>query len=146
MEVCEVSASRRVGLTLAAQEDLVACDLAKLCEVKYPIIIPHSPGGTGFSSNSRSLLINSIVLCAFDDARTGVRHEISTTMSRSLKDIDIDEFQVACEGLQARVPKIISDHGISDFTYRHEVDLRYRGQATNQWSVMRCFLLMVAQF
>ena len=25
---------------------LVACDLAKLCEVKYPIIIPPSPGGT----------------------------------------------------------------------------------------------------
>ena len=72
------------------------------------------------------------MLCAFDDARTGVRHEISTTISRSLKDIDIDEFQVACEGVQARVPKIISDHGISDFTYRYEVDLRYRGQATNQ--------------
>ena len=129
---------------LAAQEVLVACDLAKLCEVKYPIIIPPSPGGTGFSSNSGSLLINSIVLCAFGDACTGVRHEISTTMGRSLKDIDIDEFQVACEGVQARVPKFISDHGISDFTYRYEVDLRYRGQATNQWSVMHCFLLIVA--
>jgi len=85
------------------------------------------------------------VLCAFGDACTGVRHEISTIMGRSLKDIDIDEFQVACEGLQARVPKIISDHGISDFTSRYEVDLRYRGQATNQWSVMHGFLLIAAQ-
>lgn len=82
-------------------------------------------------SNSGSLLINSVVLCAFGDACTGVRHEISTTMIRNLKDIDIDEFQVACEGLQARVSRIISDQGISDFTSRYEVDLRYRGQATN---------------
>jgi len=52
-------------------------------------------------------------------------------MIRNLKDIDIGEFQVACECLQARVSKIISDQGISDFTSRYEVDLRYRGQATN---------------
>ena len=52
-------------------------------------------------------------------------------MIRNLKDIDIDGFQIACEGLQARVSKIISDQGILDFTSRYEVDLRYRGQATN---------------
>lgn len=75
--------------------------------------------------------MTTIVLCAFGDACTGVRHEISTTMIRNLKDIDISEFQVACKHLQAHVSRILLDQGILDFTSIFEVDLRYCGQATN---------------
>ncbi|KXN87731.1 5-oxoprolinase [Leucoagaricus sp. SymC.cos] len=94
---------------------LVACDLAKLCGVKYPLIIPPSPG----------------VLCAFGDACTGVRHETSTTMIRNLKDIDLNEFRAACERLHTQVSNVLLEQGIKDFTSAYEVDLQYRGQATN---------------
>ncbi|KAJ3567129.1 hypothetical protein NP233_g6572 [Leucocoprinus birnbaumii] len=94
---------------------LVACDLAKLCGVKYPLIVPPSPG----------------VLCAFGDACTGVRHEISTTMIRKLKDIDLTEFQASCEHQKTQVSAVLLEQGIEDFTTTYEVDLRYHGQATN---------------
>ncbi|KAF5357830.1 hypothetical protein D9756_001803 [Leucocoprinus leucothites] len=93
---------------------LVACDLAKVSGSKYPLIVPPSPG----------------VLCAFGDACTGVRHEISNTMIRNLKDIDLNDFQAACERLHTQVSDVLSEQGIKVFSTAYEVDLRYRGQAT----------------
>ncbi|KAF9451234.1 hypothetical protein P691DRAFT_797109 [Macrolepiota fuliginosa MF-IS2] len=94
---------------------LVACELAQLCGVKYPIIIPPSPG----------------VLCAFGDACTGARHEVSTTLIRRLKDVQVTDFEAACKGLEGQVTDVILKQGIKHYDTTFEADLRYRGQATN---------------
>jgi hypothetical protein len=52
-------------------------------------------------------------------------------MIRNLKDIDIASFQMTCEHLREQVSNVLLEQGIRDFTSVYEIDLRYRGQATN---------------
>lgn len=52
-------------------------------------------------------------------------------MIRNLKDIDLSDLQVACERLRIQVSKVLLEQGIKEFSSTYEVDLRYRGQATN---------------
>ncbi|KAF7777449.1 hypothetical protein Agabi119p4_3521 [Agaricus bisporus var. burnettii] len=94
---------------------LVACELAKICGVAYPLIIPPSPG----------------VLCALGEAYTGIRHEVSTTMIHKLKDMNVSDFQGACDNLKTRVSSVLLEQKIMDFAIGFEVDLRFHGQATN---------------
>jgi 5-oxoprolinase (ATP-hydrolysing) len=43
---------------------LVACDLAKLCGVKYPLIVPPSPGGNYPLSFKQRIKLNSLDILA----------------------------------------------------------------------------------
>lgn len=80
-----------------------------------------------FCKDTKGLL----VLCAFGDACTGTRHEATTTWIRRLKDTSIAEFQAACKELEAQVTDVLLKQGIKNYESTFEIDLRYRGQATN---------------
>lgn len=110
---------------------LVACELAKICGVAYPLIIPPSPGGMSCSIPSFMEGLTLLVLCALGEAYTGIRHEISTTMIHKLKDMNVSDFQGACDNLKTRVSSVLLEQQIMDFAIGFEVDLRFHGQATN---------------
>ncbi|KAI0320578.1 Hydantoinase/oxoprolinase-domain-containing protein [Amylostereum chailletii] len=96
---------------------LVACELAKLCQTAEPTIIPPSPG----------------VLCAFGDASTGLRHEVSTTVLRKLTDMSLEHIKELCEGLLAKAAAILENQGVGSSSQARfwEADCRFKGQATN---------------
>uniref|UniRef100_A0A0W0FFU6 PI-PLC Y-box domain-containing protein n=1 Tax=Moniliophthora roreri TaxID=221103 RepID=A0A0W0FFU6_MONRR len=93
----------------------VVCHLATLCGTSYPAIIPPSPG----------------VLCAFGDAHTALRHEISCTVLRKISDISADEFRGMALDLQFQTSKVLTDQGVHSISQQWETDLRFKGQATS---------------
>ncbi|KAF9264931.1 hypothetical protein L218DRAFT_958096 [Marasmius fiardii PR-910] len=95
----------------------VVCMLSELCGTKYPAIVPVSPG----------------VLCAFGDAHTTLRHEVSRTVLRKLSEFPVEELLSGAEELQRQVNGVLLKQGVEKELIKNqwEVDLRYKGQATS---------------
>ncbi|KIJ53509.1 hypothetical protein M422DRAFT_241749 [Sphaerobolus stellatus SS14] len=93
-----------------------ACSLARLCG-SYPSIIPPSPG----------------VLCAFGDAMTTLRHEISRTYICNLSEVDVRSILDVCRELSTRASDILAHEGVPLESQKlsFQVDMRYQGQALN---------------
>ncbi|KAF9002016.1 5-oxoprolinase [Cyathus striatus] len=96
---------------------LVACQLSMLCGTSYPTIVPPSPG----------------VLCAFGDACTNIKHEVSCTVIRRLSQLSVEEIVKFCLDLRLQVTDIMTNQGVhaSAQDVNYLVDLRYVGQATS---------------
>lgn len=52
-------------------------------------------------------------------------------MIRNLKDVNPADFRRACEDLERQVNNVLFRQGVNNFISSLEIDLRYRGQATN---------------
>lgn len=94
---------------------LHACALGKLL-LAFPVIIPPSPG----------------VLCAWGDATTILRHEVSITYIRILADITGDELTATYDALLSKAATVmINEQGVpkEKHIYKYQADLRYLGQA-----------------
>lgn len=120
---------------------LHACSLAKLCQ-SYPAIIPPSPGGklkpdSGQPAFSLYLLIFFLpasfllVLCAFGDAMTTLRHETSRTFISDLSSISSTVFTSACSELASKASSVLEQQGIpiERQKVQFQADMRYNGQA-----------------
>ena len=89
--------------------------LGKLLDA-WPVIIPPSPG----------------VLCAWGDATTLLRHEVSRTFIRILSNTTKVAVSEAFEGLLQQVAEVmIDEQGVSreKQVYKYQADCRYHGQA-----------------
>ncbi|KAJ8078497.1 hypothetical protein PM082_012779 [Marasmius tenuissimus] len=93
----------------------VVCHLAKLCGTSYPAIVPPSPG----------------VLCAFGDAHTALRHEVSSTIIQPLDDSSTRDLLETATGLQLQASDVLKKQGVKSVSEQWQVELRYRGQATS---------------
>jgi len=92
---------------------MLACEVANLCQ-SYPAIVPPSPG----------------VLCAFGDACTSMRYEVTTTLLRRLAELSIEEVEKTCMDLASNAASVLEKQGIPPSAQlgSWEADLRYRGQ------------------
>jgi len=94
---------------------LHACALGKLL-LAFPVIVPPSPG----------------VLCAWGDATTILRHEVSTTFIRNLSDSSSENIITAFDDLVRKGAQVmIEEQGVpvEKHQYKYQADLRYLGQA-----------------
>lgn len=94
---------------------LHACALGKLLHA-FPVIVPPSPG----------------VLCAWGDATTILRHEVSTTYIRVLINTSADDIISAYDDLVSKASKVMTEEqGVpkDKHIYKYQADLRYIGQA-----------------
>lgn len=73
------------------------------------------------------------VLCAFGDACTSLRYEVSSVVLRKLSDIPVDELERLYGELQLQATNTLVNQGIPVLCQdvKWEADLRYRGQATS---------------
>ncbi|KAI0035796.1 Hydantoinase/oxoprolinase-domain-containing protein [Vararia minispora EC-137] len=96
---------------------LVACELARLCQTAQPTIVPPSPG----------------VLCAFGDASTALRHEVSVTVLRKLADLSVESIFKLCGELRDKAALVLEEQGVVAALQKQfwEADCRFKGQATN---------------
>ncbi|KAL0578437.1 hypothetical protein V5O48_003536 [Marasmius crinis-equi] len=93
----------------------VVCHLARLCGTSYPTIVPPSPG----------------VLCAFGDAHTALRHEVSLTVIQPLDDKAVEGLIQTAKDLQLQASGVLKKQGVNSISQQWQVDLRFRGQATS---------------
>ncbi|KAK1229063.1 hypothetical protein PQX77_007879 [Marasmius sp. AFHP31] len=93
----------------------VVCHLTKLCGTSYPAIVPPSPG----------------VLCAFGDAHTALRHEVSSTIIQPLDDTSTEKLLETAGDLQLQATNVLKKQGVKSVSEQWQVELRYRGQATS---------------
>ncbi|KAG7092203.1 hypothetical protein E1B28_008571 [Marasmius oreades] len=94
---------------------LVVCQLSDLCGTSYPAIVPPSPG----------------VLCAFGDAHTTLRHEVSRSVLQKLVDMPVKDLIEMASHLESQASDILLRQGVKSISHQWEADLRYKGQATS---------------
>lgn len=73
----------------------------------------------------------SIVLCAFGDAMTTLRHEVSRTFISDLSSISLVAFTSVCKELGSKASSVLVEQGIplERQKIQFQADMRYRGQA-----------------
>ncbi|KAK9782804.1 putative 5-oxoprolinase [Seiridium cardinale] len=82
----------------------------------FPVIVPPSPG----------------VLCAWGDATTLLRHEVSMTLIRVLANAKIEDVVTSYDTLFVKARDVmLAEQGVpvDQQVYKYEADLRYVGQA-----------------
>lgn len=72
-----------------------------------------------------------LVLCAFGDAMTTLRHEVSRTFISDLSSISSIAFTSACSELALKASSVLEQQGVPGERQRvqFQADMRYSGQA-----------------